>query len=188
MIEPSRWYHRPCDARICSSASSHGTRLRRTVTFASIVSGTMMLTCPTVITLNYATAGELKSKLEGMLSPKGHIEVDERTNALIINDVSGNRAQIEALARGLDTQTPQITIEARIVEARSTFVRQFGVQWGGRALAGAAGGNATGLVWPSSVGVIGGNEDTNTNRAGVALPSDFAVNMPAATGTGEGGA
>jgi type IV pilus assembly protein PilQ len=143
---------------------------------------------PEVITLNYATAGELKTKLEGMLSPKGKLEVDERTNALIVNDVAGNREQIRALAVGLDTQTPQITIEARIVEARSTFVRQFGVQWGGRALAGAAGGNATGLVWPSSIGLVGGNEDTNTVRTGVALPSDFAVNMPAATGTGEGGA
>jgi len=143
---------------------------------------------PEVITLNYATAGELKTKLEGMLSPKGKLEVDERTNALIVNDVAGNREQIRALAVGLDTQTPQITIEARIVEARSTFTREFGVQWGGRALAGAAGGNATGLVWPSSIGVVGGNEDTNTIRTGVALPSDFAVNMPAATGTGEGGA
>jgi type IV pilus assembly protein PilQ len=143
---------------------------------------------PQVITLNYANAGELKAKFEGMLSPKGHIEVDERTNSLIVNDIAGNREQIRALARGLDTQTPQITIEARIVEARSTFVRQFGVQWGGRALAGAAGGNATGLVWPSSIGIQGGNVDAQTISTGVAQPSDFAVNLPAAVGTGEGGA
>jgi type IV pilus assembly protein PilQ len=144
---------------------------------------------PEVVTLNYASADELKGKLEGMLSPKGKIEVDGRTNSLIINDVAGNRESIARLALQLDTQTPQITIEARIVEARSTFVRQFGIQWGGRALAGAAGGNATGLVFPSSIGVVGGNSDGQTPVQGIsALPSDFAINLPAATGTGEGGA
>ncbi|MCX5741076.1 MAG: type IV pilus secretin PilQ, partial [Proteobacteria bacterium] len=143
---------------------------------------------PQVVPLNYASAAELKTKLEGMLSQKGSLNVDDRTNALIINDVAGNREQITRLALQLDTQTPQISIEARIVEARSTFLRQIGVQWGGRATAGAAGGNATGLVWPSSVGLIGGSEDQQTVRSGVAAPSDFAVNLPASTGSGEGGA
>lgn len=142
---------------------------------------------PEVVTLNYASAEDLKTKLEPMLSAKGKIETDGRTNALIVNDVSGNRAEIVRLALSLDTQTPQITIEARIVEARSTFVRQFGVQWGGNAIAGAAGGNATGLLFPSTIGIAGGNEDQATPRAGVSLPSDFAVNLPASTGVGEGG-
>ena len=141
-----------------------------------------------VMPLNYASASELKPKLEAMLSPKGRIEVDDRTNALIVNDVAGNREQIQRLALQLDLQTPQISIEARIVEARSTFIRQFGIQWGGRANASAAGGNATGLVWPSSIGLQGGAEDNQTPRAGVATPSDFAINLPAAVGTGEGGA
>ena len=143
---------------------------------------------PEVVALNYASATELRGKLEAMLSPKGRIEVDDRTNALIINDVAGNREQIARLALQLDVQTPQISIEARIVEARSTFLRQIGVQWGGRALSGAAGGNATGLTFPSSISVIGGNEDAQTIRTGVAQPSDFAINLPAATGSGEGGA
>jgi type IV pilus assembly protein PilQ len=144
---------------------------------------------PEIVTLNYASADELKMKLEGMLSPKGKIEVDGRTNSLIISDIGANRQEIARLALQLDTQTPQITIEARIVEARSTFVRQFGIQWGGRALMGAAGGNATGLVFPSSIGIRGGNDDNQTRTGGIsALPSDFAINLPAATGTGEGGA
>jgi type IV pilus assembly protein PilQ len=145
---------------------------------------------PEIVPLNYASAADLKGKLEGMLSgrPGSKLEVDERSNSLIINDIAGNRDQIAKLALSLDTQTPQISIEARIVEARSTFLRQLGVQWGGRALASAAGGNATGLIWPSSVGVVGGNEDAQTVRSGIASPSDFAVNLPAATGSGEGGA
>ena len=52
-----------------------------------------------VVTLNYASADELRPKLEGMLSPKGKIEVDGRTNSLIINDVSGNRESIARLAQ-----------------------------------------------------------------------------------------
>ena len=145
---------------------------------------------PEIVPLNYASAADLKGKLEGMLSgrPGSKIEVDERSNSLIINDIAGNREQIAKLALSLDTQTPQISIEARIVEARSTFLRQLGIQWGGRALAGTGGNNATGLVWPSSVSVIGGNDDATTVRTGVAAPSDFAVNLPAATGSGEGGA
>src|SRR5690606_7365587 len=78
---------------------------------------------PEIVTLNYASADELRPKLEGMLSPKGKIEVDGRMNSLIVNDIAANRQQIVALALQLDIQTPQISIEARIVEARSTFVR-----------------------------------------------------------------
>ncbi|NVB82035.1 MAG: type IV pilus secretin PilQ, partial [Kofleriaceae bacterium] len=182
------WYRRSgniyrIDSRKILDAEDEAEAARRAAAVAA------EMPRPEVVTLNYASADELRQKLEGMLSPKGRIEVDGRTNALIINDVGANREQIARLALQLDTQTPQITIEARIVEARSTFVRQFGIQWGGRALAGAAGGNATGLVFPSSIGVVGGNSDAQTNANGItALPSDFAINLPAATGTGEGGA
>ncbi len=143
---------------------------------------------PEVLTLNYASASELKTKLEPLLSPKGKIEVDERTNALIVNDLRSNRQRISSLALQLDTQTPQISIEARIVEARSDFKREFGVQWGGGASAGVNGGNATGLLFPSSIAVAGGARDNVTNSNGLASPSDFAVNLPARTGSGSGGA
>jgi type IV pilus assembly protein PilQ len=143
---------------------------------------------PEVMTLNYASSDELAAKLTPLLSPKGKIEVDSRTNSLIVNDLAAHRRRIAALAVQLDTQTPQISIEARIVEARSTYQRQFGIQWGGRATASAATGNATGLTFPSSVGVAGGADDADTNSTGTATPSDFAVNLPASVGTGSGGA
>ncbi|HEY1546558.1 MAG TPA: type IV pilus secretin PilQ [Kofleriaceae bacterium] len=144
---------------------------------------------PETVTLNYANADDLRLKLADLLSSKGHLQVDKRTNTLIINDVAGNRAEIAKLAIKLDTQTPEISIEARIVEADSTFSRSFGIQWGGNAAAGASGGNATGLTFPSSIGAAGGADDQTTNASGVsASPSDFAVNLPATVGTGEGGA
>ncbi|MEZ4362854.1 MAG: type IV pilus secretin PilQ [Kofleriaceae bacterium] len=143
---------------------------------------------PDVLTLNYASADDLRNKLQPLLSPKGKIEVDDRTNALIVNDVRANREEVRALALQLDTQTPQISIEARIVEARSTYTREIGVQWGGRTTAGPDGGNATGLLFPSSISAAGGAEDATTVRSGVPTPSDFAVNLPAAVGSGAGGA
>jgi len=101
---------------------------------------------------------------------------------------------VEELVRNLDTQTSQVVIEARIVEAGSTFARQLGVQWGGSAFRDASHGNATGLVFPSDVAVGGGATDATSPRGGLvnlatpAASPDFAVNLPAAVGTGSGGA
>ena len=99
--------------------------------------------------------------------------------------------------RNLDTQTSQVIIEARIVEARSTFVRQIGMQWGGTGFADTGHGNPTGLVFPHNIGIGGGATDGNTPIAGLvpgprsgtgAANPNFAVNLPAAVGTGSGGA
>ncbi len=138
--------------------------------------------------MNYADAKVLKGQLKPLLSKKGKIEVDSRTNSLIVNDISAHRRRVIDLVSRLDTQTPQIQIEARVVEARSTYVRDIGIQWGGSASASAAGGNSTGLVFPNSAILRGGGDgDTNVNGVS-ALPPDFAVNMPAAVGPGSGGA
>ena len=75
-----------------------------------------------------------------------------------------------------------------MVEARSTFVRDFGIQWGGNFNASTATGNSTGLVFPNSVGIAGAANDGQTTSLGVnAVPTDFAVNLPAAIGSGSGG-
>jgi len=144
---------------------------------------------PEVVPVNYADVEQIKKQLEPLLSPKGRIEVNKRSNALIVNDVSANRRRISSLVSKLDTQTPQIQIEARIIEARSTYLREVGIQWGGNANASPSGGNGTGLVFPNTISVGGGATDSQTPSSGVsAVPSDFAVNLPAAVGTGAGGA
>ena len=143
---------------------------------------------PEVFRLGYAEADKVDDQLKPLLSPKGRIEVDRRTNSLIINDIRAHRRRIVDLVNRLDEQTPQIQIEARIVEARTTFIREFGIQWGGNMNWSQAGGNATGLYFPNSVRTAGGAEDARTPTAGVVTPSDFAVNLPAAVGTGSGGA
>ncbi len=147
-----------------------------------------------LIPVSYATAAELKPRAADLLTERGTLSVDERTNVIIARDTNGALNQIEALIRNLDTQTPQVLIESRIVEAASIYAREIGIQWGGDFSAGAATGNPTGLAFPSSIGVAGGATDNKTPIAGLTtVPSaqpnpNFGVNLPAAVGTGSGGA
>lgn len=147
-----------------------------------------------IIPVSYADAKELQDRTKELLSPRGTISVDERTSVLIVRDVAGNLNQIEELVRTLDTQTPQVLIEARIVEATSRYLRDVGIQWGGDASFSPATGNPTGLAFPSSVGVVGGASDSGTPTAGLSpfqnqvTNPNFAVNLPATVGTGQGGA
>ncbi|MBS2014687.1 MAG: type IV pilus secretin PilQ [Deltaproteobacteria bacterium] len=147
-----------------------------------------------LIPVSYAQADELQARAKDLLSPRGSIAVDERTNVLIARDIAGNLNNIEELVRSLDTQTPQVLVEARVVEATSRYLRDIGIQWGGDATFSEATGNPTGIAFPSRISLSGGNYDQNTNSRGlspfqgnVAQPN-FAVNLPAATGTGQGGA
>ncbi|MBM4387577.1 MAG: secretin and TonB N-terminal domain-containing protein, partial [Deltaproteobacteria bacterium] len=109
-----------------------------------------------LVPLNYAIAKEIASKVDEVLSSKGVVEVDERTNTLIIKDTEDYIAVAEELIKRLDTQTPQVLIEARIVEARTTFKEDIGVQWGGNFAMASVYGNETGLIFPSNIGIAGG--------------------------------
>jgi type IV pilus assembly protein PilQ len=147
-----------------------------------------------LIPVSYAQADEIQARAKDLLSPRGSLAVDERTNVLIARDVPGNLNHIEELVRSLDTQTPQVLVEARIVEATSRYIRDIGIQWGGDATFSEATGNPTGIAFPSKVTLAGGAYDQNTPTAGVSpfqriVPTpNFAVNLPAAVGTGQGGA
>ncbi len=147
-----------------------------------------------LVPVSYATANEVVARAQPMLSPRGSATVDERTNVIIVKDVGGNISQYEELVRALDTQTPQVLIEARIVEATSRYLRDVGIQWGGDATMSAATGNPTGLAFPSSATLAGGATDGSAPTAGLSPFSrtvdtpNYAVNLPAAAGTGSGGA
>ncbi|HEX8790796.1 MAG TPA: type IV pilus secretin PilQ [Polyangiaceae bacterium] len=144
--------------------------------------------------VSYAQADEIQARAKDLLSPRGSIAVDERTNVLIVRDTDANLNFIEQLKNSLDTQTAEVLIEARIVEATSSYNRDIGIQWGGDLTMGPATGNPTGVAFPSSIGVTGGNYDNNTPTAGLSpfvrnIPTpNFAVDLPAAVGTGAGGA
>ncbi len=146
-----------------------------------------------LVPISYATVEEMIPKVQSVLSPRGTVTPDSRTNTLIIMDVADNIAMAEQLILSLDTQTPQVLIEARIVEARTTFVRQLGIQWGFDFTASPGTGNPTGLLFPNSAGVGGGATGIPVDSRGLILPGaaanpNYVVDLPAPVGTGAGGA
>jgi type IV pilus assembly protein PilQ len=147
-----------------------------------------------LIPISYAHAGEMLPRAKDLLSPRGSLAVDERTNVLIARDIASNLNYIEELIRSLDTPTAEVLVEARIVEGTSNYTRDIGIQWGGDVSFSPATGNPTGIAFPNTVTAAGGASDNNTPTAGlspfantVGTPN-FAVNLPAAVGAGSGGA
>ncbi|MDF1590898.1 MAG: type IV pilus secretin PilQ [Desulfobacterales bacterium] len=84
------------------------------------------------ISVNYANAtSEILPKVKPIITKdRGSISVDDRNNQLIVNDVAGIIDRIRDIVKKIDRVTPQVLIEARIVEATNTFTRAIGTQWG----------------------------------------------------------
>jgi type IV pilus assembly protein PilQ len=142
-----------------------------------------------LIPVNYAKADALTAQLKDALSERGSVTVDTRTNTLIVKDVQEALLRAEGIVRNLDTQTPEVLIEARIVEAATSFSRSAGIQWGGNVSFAPTFGNPTGLIFPNLLAVAGAADDATAPTAGllgVGTPN-FAVNMPAPIGLNSGG-
>jgi type IV pilus assembly protein PilQ len=138
-----------------------------------------------IIPVNFARAADVAGRVKDVLTDRGIVSTDERTNVLIVKDVAEALVRAEGLVRNLDTPIPQVLIESRIVEAGSNFGRAIGVQWGGNASFSQAYGNPTGVSFPSiasGTGASGGGPTTGT-----AANPNYAVNLPAAIGQGSGG-
>ncbi len=84
------------------------------------------------IAINYSSAeADIKPHLEKFLTPeRGQLSVDARTNMIILTDVQEKINQARGLIHRLDTVTPQIMIEARVVEVSKDFSREIGIEWG----------------------------------------------------------
>lgn len=84
------------------------------------------------ISINYSDAdAEIKPHLEAIITKeRGSISVDKRTNTVILTDTENKIRQAKEIVERLDKVTPQVMIEARIVEANTTFSRTIGTQWG----------------------------------------------------------
>ncbi|NOZ78210.1 MAG: type IV pilus secretin PilQ [Acidobacteria bacterium] len=109
--------------------------------------------------LSYSKASYIKSLLtkdSELLSSRGSVVVDQRTNTLIIRDVVDRVEGVLRLIDSLDQPTPQVVIEGRIVETTRDFSHELGVNWGFTGVMDAAHGNDTGLKFPNSVHVGGG--------------------------------
>ena len=132
-----------------------------------------------VVSVNYAKATDVVKNLERLKTQDrkdANIAVDERTNKLIIRETAGALAKMKDLLLQLDKPTPQVLIEARLVEATRTFSQSLGIEWGFAGNAGLANLQAT----PVSI-----FSDT-TGATSIAVPTTpvpVAISMPATTPT-----
>jgi type IV pilus assembly protein PilQ len=135
--------------------------------------------------LSYARAGDMQQLLtQTVLSQRGSIQFDERTNTLIINDLPEALTRASDLIATLDRPEPQVEIEARIVQTSRDFARNIGVQWGTTARAAAPLGNTFGTEFPNQGSISG-----RTGASQQISDRDFTdsvgsvVNMPVSPAT-----
>ncbi len=115
-------------------------------------------------------ATELMTSLRPYLSPRGLMQMNQGSNALIVRDTESKIGVMKQLVDGLDLEVPQVQIEARIVQADTTYSRSLGVQWGIQNV------NQLG----SSFGVA--NFRTGNTGPFGEQTSNFLVNLPATVG------
>jgi type IV pilus assembly protein PilQ len=117
--------------------------------------------------LSYAKAEDLRQLLtQTVLSQRGQIQFDARTNTLIINDLADRLERASALITTLDRPEPQVEIEARIVQTTRDFARNIGIQWGVGARAATPLGNTLPFSFPNQANIGGrtGAEQSSSNR------------------------
>ncbi len=147
-----------------------------------------------IIQVNYAKASELAGLLktkgeqgQSVLSPRGDVAVDERTNSLIVKDVPDKLIEVRELVTALDVPTRQVMIDSRVVIASDDFSRDLGVRFG------VSGVRETGQGVNAIGGNLGGTDQIIGSAVGnlidtgqpfpVAVPdlaNRLGVNLPAA--------
>ena len=126
-----------------------------------------------------------KADSSGLMSSRGSILVDKRTNTLIVKDTVEAINNVKRLVAVIDKPIQQVLIEARIVEASDSFTHSIGVRWGGGV------NRQTTANFPGSVAIGAANGVTATNSSAIitggqsaATTRGFLVDLPAA---GNGG-
>jgi type IV pilus assembly protein PilQ len=106
--------------------------------------------------LSYAKAADLAPLLlRTALTKRSSIQVDPRTNNLIITDLQAGIDRATALLVDLDAPQPQVEIEARIVRTTKDFAKELGIQWGFGGAAAPELGNTTPFAFPNSIRAVG---------------------------------
>lgn len=80
--------------------------------------------------LKFAKGSEIEEQVRGLISERGSVMTDMRTNSITIRDTPEKVRDVRSLIANIDKEDKQVLIEARIVEASTEFIRSLGVQWG----------------------------------------------------------
>ena len=82
-----------------------------------------------IVAIKYSAAKDMVKPIKSMLSERGSIDVDERTNSLIIRDIPDNIAKVQEIVKSLDKETQQIRISAQLLEMDTDLLKEFGINW-----------------------------------------------------------
>jgi len=126
-----------------------------------------------IIPVNFSTASDLQGILKSVLTNRGKVEIDQRTNSFVVKDTASAIAEARNLLKTVDKRTPQVTIEARIVEVTDTNQLDLGIQWGFN-------WNQThpNLGFPQTMQITGGTAANGLSG------SNYLVNLPVSSPTG----
>jgi type IV pilus assembly protein PilQ len=126
-----------------------------------------------IIYVRNVQASEIQSSLRQYLSTRGQLSVNQGGNAIVVQDTAARLAAFKELVDLLDVEVPQIQIEARIVQADTSYSRGLGVQWGVKDSK--FEGNDFRVF-----GNITGEFAAVAGTGGTAVPRTFMINLPAA--------
>jgi len=146
-----------------------------------------------LIQVNYAKAADLaallKSSENKLISERGSVSIDERTNTLLVQDTAAKLSEVRALVSDLDVPVRQVLIESRIVIANNDYARDLGVKLGVSGNATFANGTGTAIA----AGALPGDLNTSSiGYNGVEIPAGsgnqaLLVNLPQTLAAGSGG-
>lgn len=108
--------------------------------------------------LKFATAKDLTGKVQTLLTERGSVLADERTNSLVVRERIANIENVKRFISDIDIRDAQVLIEARILEATRDFSRDLGIQWGIN-----TSGNRVNVVGINAVGQSDSNRNLNVN-------------------------
>ena len=128
--------------------------------------------------VSYSKASEIKTLIESVLTERGNVAYDERTNQLIVKDIKEGLKNASVLVEKLDLRTPQVLLETQIVEANRNLFRELGSEFGYRYIQSPELGNATGRNFPNSV-----DFGARVSNPAVGSPNPIQLLLGSADGT-----
>jgi len=146
--------------------------------------------------VNYAKVTDLANLIRGdggnaLLSERGSVSTDERTNTLLVQDTADNIGDIRVLVATLDIPVRQVLIESRIVIVRDDFSRDLGIRWGATVVNDKSNGLVALTGTAEGTNTITQSAIDNINNTGTPFPVDvpalddrFNVNLPIASPAG----